>query len=142
MKLLIVLSLVLVYQVAFAKGAPITRQAKIRAILGQEYLLTNATRQLILKGDLLPAIIKNGALAGVVDSWPQLLKNQTRVDALTEISQSTKHLEEAKELLAERYGEEYGEYEYEKLLDLLLIKSGVQEATKEYLNFSKKSAME
>ena len=167
MKLLIVLSLMFIWQVAVARVKPVSQQAKLKAIFGNkaEHHLAYTTRHLIMRGVLLPSVLnKKGSLMEIEDSWPQLLKSKDRLYALIDIAHSPEHLEEAKGLLAEYYGEEHGQSKYRELVDLLFIHSQLSKddtqillvkfggtkklielAEKEgnsWMNFTKKSAME
>ena len=131
MRLLVMLSLMVIHQVSLAKGISVSaaQRVKLKAIYGDKikYRLSSSTRRLIKAGELIPVIVDSWGLRSVAQSWQQMLAHEATVDALDEIAKSPKHLEEAKELLVERYGEEHAEYEYDRLVDLLFIKSQIEE---------------
>lgn len=57
-----------------------------------------------------------------------MISDEVRVNALTELAESPNHLEEARILLAEVYGDELGEEKYTQLLDLMLIKQAIDDS--------------
>ena len=57
-----------------------------------------------------------------------MISDEVRVNALTELAESPNHLEEARILLAEVYGDELGEEKYTQLLDLMLIKQAIEDS--------------
>ena len=118
-----------IQQVSLAKvlNVSASQQVKLKAIFGDKikYRLSSSTRNLVRTGQLIPIIVDNWGVRSVAQSWKEIPSHDATAEALDEIGQSPKHLEEAKGLLVERYGEEHAEYD--KLVDLLFIKSQIEE---------------
>ena len=147
MRVLVVLLLVFIQQVSVAKGGSVSasHRVKLEAIFGDKikYRLSSSTRNLIKTGQLYPFVIDEQGARSEVSSliettdnsllpfiWKKIFTNRDQfieliatVNMFDEIAQSPEHLEEAKELLIERYGESHGEDQYDKLVDILLIRS-------------------
>lgn len=127
MKVLVVLSLMLIQQVAIANyhTVSVPQRLKLRVIFGGivEYRLSTPTRHLIKAGHIPPVTL------GVANSrnWKEIIahidQTGSTADALADIAQSPKHLEEAKELLIELYGEDHGGHQYERLVDVSFVRS-------------------
>ena len=133
MKVMVILTVLFAQQTATSKsGMPLKiHQEKLRAIFGNKikYRLTDSTRQYIKERELTPPkVSQSGSLMDIQDRWHLLLRDEARVNVLTELAESPEHLEEARILLAEVHGDEMGEVKYTQLLDLMVVKRAIDES--------------
>lgn len=116
-----------------------TQHEKIRAILGESvvkghYFLSGDTIHLLVEGSLIPPVLESGPLPGAIsgshsiEDWAQLLEVKAIASALTEVSASHSHLEEAKKIIVKQHGVKHGEDLFQRLLSLLLVKKGIEES--------------
>ena len=130
MKILVVLFLMVIQQVSIAKSTVIPQRVKLKAIFGDKVKshLSISTKHLIRTGTLIPVIPDRYGVKSVEEGWFEMLRYEATNKALEEIAKSPEHLEEAKELLIERYGDkEYAEHKYEELVNLLFLKTQLEE---------------